>query len=117
MSQHLGLGSCRGTAIDLSWSHEVEKYAPACQNLPAAGCRQRRREDLAAAVETMMLIAEGHMLPVEKVIFLRKYSLCSRANCSTNVTFLLFASMPPSTMIDGAGAAGGGKKVSGDIAI
>ena len=45
-----------------------------------------------------MLIAEGHMLPVEKVIWLRKYSLCSRANCSTNVTFLLFASMPPSTL-------------------
>ena len=68
--------------------------------LPRAGCRQRRREDLAAAVETMMLIAEGHMLPVEKVIWLRKYSLCSRANCSTNVTFLLFASMPPSTMME-----------------
>ena len=69
MSQHLGLGSWRGTATDLLWSHEVENYAPACQSLPAAGCRQRRREDLAAAVETMMLIAEGHMLPVEKVFF------------------------------------------------
>ena len=100
MSQHLGLGSWRGTATDLFWSQEVENYAPACQSLPAAGCRQRRREDLAAAVETMMLIAEGHMLPVEKVFFLRKYSLCSRANCSTNVTFLLFASMPPSTMME-----------------
>ena len=99
-----GIGSrvahIRGHETDLYWSHEVEIYAPACQNLPAAGCRQRRREDLAAAVETMMLIAEGHMLLVEKVIFSRKYSLCSRANCSTNVTFLLFASMPPSTLME-----------------
>ena len=100
MSQHLGLGSWRGTATDLFWSQEVENYAPASQKLPAAGCRQRRREDLAAAVETMMLIAEGHMLPVEKLICLRKYSLCSRDTCSTNVTFLLFASMPPSTMME-----------------
>ena len=75
-------------------------HLPAKIYLLPAAAKQRRREDLAAAVETMMLIAEGHMLPVEKLICLRKYSLCSRDTCSTNVTFLLFASMPPSTMME-----------------
>ena len=75
-------------------------HLPAKVYLLPAAAKGAGRGDLAAAVETMMIIAERHMLPVEKVIFSRKYSLCSRANCSTNVTFLLFASMPPSTMME-----------------